>query len=193
LILQRKLIAPGPAARWTVTRCQRIATLDVEPLEGLFPFCGSGDLLAMSKQHTSTTEHPARLAARGQAYLGIDPFELFCAYHLGITAENHYRFQNLHQVARRFGVEAEEVQEALRRYGLDPDVLLHTGFDLASAQADVQLSPAGVDLTVLARMHYEALLDSEPNTRDWEGELEQAARENELIFGGARGDKESEP
>jgi hypothetical protein len=138
----------------------------------------------MGERHERAGEHPAKVAEREGAYLGIDPFALFCAYHLGITAENRYAFQNLHQVARRFGVDASEVQEALRRYALDPDVLLHAGFDLASAQADVQLSPEGVDLVVLARMHYEALLEAEPGARDWEGELRAAAEENERIFGG---------
>lgn len=119
---------------------------------------------------------------------GIEPFALFCAYHLGITAENTYRFQNVHEVARRFGVSVDEVQDALRAYALDPDVLLHAGFDLAAAQADVQLSPPGVDLTVLARMHYEAVLDAEPFARDWEDELSRAAEENGRIFGRRDGD-----
>lgn len=129
-------------------------------------------------------DHPARRAEAGEGVVaGIDPFALFCAYHLGITAENTYRFQNVHEVARRFGVSSEEIQDALRAYRLDPDVLIHVGFDLASAQADVQLSPEGVDLTVLARMHYEAVLEAEPNARDWQEELSRAAEENEAIFG----------
>lgn len=128
--------------------------------------------------------HPARVAEERRVLVaGIEPFALFCAYHLGITAENRYRFQNVHEVARRFGVRVDEVQAALARYGLDPDTLIHSGFDLASAQADVQLSPDGVDLTVLARMHYEALLDAEPGGRDWEAELSQAKEENQRIFG----------
>lgn len=131
-----------------------------------------------------SAEHPARRAEAGFGLVaGIDPFALFCAYHLGITPENTYRFQNVHEVARRFRVSAEEVLEALRAYALDSDVLIHSGFDLASAQADVQLSPAGVDLTVLARMHYEAVLEAEPNARDWDDELSRAAEENERIFG----------
>lgn len=138
-----------------------------------------------SSAHGRGEQHPARRAERGEGVVsGIDPFALFCAYHLGISDENTYRHQNLHDVARRFGVGRDDVQEALRAYALDPDVLLHSGFDLASAQADVQLSPAGVDLTVLARMHYEAVLDAEPGGRDWQSELSRAAEENERIFGG---------
>jgi hypothetical protein len=123
---------------------------------------------------------------------GIDPFELFCAYHLGITEENTYRFQNANQVARRFDVEVEELFEALRAYGLDPDKLLHSGFDLASAQADVQLSPEGVDLTVLAQMHYESLLSSERDSRDWEAELSRDAAENERTFGSPKNESDAE-
>jgi hypothetical protein len=141
-----------------------------------------------SSTTTGTEEHPARRAERGQGRCsGIDPFALFCAYHLGITDENTYRFQNVHEVARRFGKSSDEVQAALAAYRLDSDVLLHSGFDLASAQADVQLSPAGVDLTVLARMHYEAVLDAEPFARDWEAELSRAREEKEEIFGAGGG------
>jgi hypothetical protein len=140
---------------------------------------------------SNAEEHPARRAERGIGVVsGIDPFALFCAYHLGITDENTYRFQNVHQVARRFGVGADEVQAALEAYALDSDVLIHTGFDLAGAQADVQLSPEGVDLTVLARMHYEAVLEAEPGARDWHEELSRAAEENERIFGRGRGDED---
>ena len=128
--------------------------------------------------------HPSRQAElEGDFVAGIEPFALFCAYHLGITEENRYRFQNVHEVARRFGASVEAVQSALKAYGLDPDTLIHSGFELASAQADVQLSPPGVDLTVLARMHYEALLEAEPSERDWEAELRQAEEENRRIFG----------
>lgn len=128
--------------------------------------------------------HPSRRAElEDELVAGIEPFALFCAYHLGITEANGYRFQNVHEVARRFAASVEEVQEALKAYALDPDTLVHSGFDLAAAQADVQLSPPGVDLVVLARMHYEALLEAEPSTRDWEAELKQAAEENREIFG----------
>lgn len=128
--------------------------------------------------------HPSRRAElHGDFIAGIEPFALFCAYHLGITDENRYRFQNVHEVARRFAASVDEVQEALRAYALDPDTLVHSGFDLAAAQADVQLSPPGVDLVVLARMHYEALLEAEPSARDWDAELRQAEEENRKIFG----------
>lgn len=129
-------------------------------------------------------EHPARRAERGDGVVcGLEPFALFCAYHLGLTGPQGYRFMNVHQVARHFEVSVDDVQSALAAYQLDSDVLLHGGFDLAAAQADVQLSPAGVDLYGLARMHYDQLLAASPTARDWQRELERAAAENEEIFG----------
>lgn len=129
-------------------------------------------------------QHPARLAEQNARFLsGLEPFALFCAYHLGIGEDNRCRFQNVNEVARRFGVSVSEVQEALRAYALDSDTLINMDFDLAGAQADVQVSPPGVDLVSLARMHYDALLEAAPKSRDWEAELADAAAENELIFG----------
>src|SRR6185436_11260539 len=43
----------------------------------------------------------------------IDSFELFCAYHLGITPDGGYRIQNIHEVARRFGTNAGELRQVL--------------------------------------------------------------------------------
>jgi len=44
---------------------------------------------------------------------GIEAFDLFCAYHLGITEDGGYRFQNVHQVARRFGANAGVIRQLL--------------------------------------------------------------------------------
>ncbi|MFZ9886138.1 MAG: hypothetical protein ACO3JL_01445 [Myxococcota bacterium] len=138
--------------------------------------------------HTDQGEHPARRAERGEGVVcGLEPFPLFCAYHLGLTGPQSYRFMNIHQVARHFEVSVDDVQQALIAYQLDSDVLLHIGFDLAAAQADVQLSPAGVDLYALARMHYDTLLQAPTKARDWERELARAAEENDEIFGKDRG------
>ena len=115
--------------------------------------------------------------------MSVDAFDLFCAYHLGITAENTYAFQNAPQVARRFGLDPADLDAQLKHHGLHPDQLIRSDFDLAGAQADIQLSPPGVDLTVLARMHYEMFLEADPEGRDWDAELQQAADENDAIFG----------
>jgi hypothetical protein len=128
----------------------------------------------------------------GHLVRGIDPFELFCAYHLGLTAAGAYKFQNVHDVARRFHVEPTDIEDALRAYGLDTERLLSSSFDTASAQVDIQVSPPGVDLVGLAQMHWEALLDSQENARDWKRELADDEAENARTFGAAeRNDDEA--
>ena len=114
---------------------------------------------------------------------GLPAFELFCAYHLGITDENTYRFQNVHDVAKRFGVGAGQVKQALQEYGMDSDTIINSRFNMAAAQVDIQVSPPGVDLTVLARMHYEEFLASPAKARNWRAELEDDARANDRTFG----------
>lgn len=117
---------------------------------------------------------------------GIDAFKLFCAYYLGITDGDGYAFQNVHQVAKRFGVSAGVIRQCLQELSIDPDRLLHSDFDLASAQVDVMNVPEGVSRTALAREHWEALLSRRERVRDWAKELSTDARENEKIFGPSR-------
>ena len=137
----------------------------------------------------ATFRHPAEVARdSGRMVADIQPFELFCAYHLGITADGAYRFQNIHDVARRFRVDKDTIEAALAAYALDTERLLSSSFDTASAQVDIQVSPAGVDLRGLAEMHWEQLLASVPNARDWKRELADDAVENERTFGAARGE-----
>jgi hypothetical protein len=87
--------------------------------------------------------------------VGIDAFELFCAYHLGITADGGYRFQNIHQVAQRFGTNAGVIRQLLGELGMDPDTVVHSSFDMAGAQVDIMLAPEGVSRVELARAFYQ--------------------------------------
>lgn len=113
----------------------------------------------------------------------LDPFSLFCAYHLGLDTRGRRRFQNIHDVARDLGVDVDAVHAALERHGLDAARLLNLDFDLVSAQLDIQASPAGVDLLSIAQMHWELLQQAPEKPRDWAAEAEQAAVENDAIFG----------
>jgi hypothetical protein len=117
----------------------------------------------------------------------LDPFALFCAYHLGLDRRGQRRFQNVHDVARDLGVDVDAVQAALERYGLDAARLLNLDFDLVGAQLDIQASPPGVDLLSIAQMHWELLQQAPEKPRDWAAEAEAAARENDAIFGPRRG------
>ena len=116
----------------------------------------------------------------------LDPFALFCAYHLGLDASGGVRFAHLHDVARRFAVTTDEVTAALERHGMSAARMLELDFDLAGAQFDIEASPPGVDLASIAQMHWELFLNAKPRARDWIAEAEQAARENEEIFGPAK-------
>ncbi len=64
---------------------------------------------------------PGKLAAIDAP--GIDPFALFCAYHLGITEDGGYRFQNIHQVAKRFKTNAGVIKQVLTEFGMDSDAI----------------------------------------------------------------------
>jgi hypothetical protein len=114
---------------------------------------------------------------------GITPFELFCAYHLGITADDGYRFQNLHDVAKRFGCSSGVIKQLLGELNMDADALVQSQFDIASAQVDVMAAPSGISRRELAKQLYDEFLRAPRRARDWAKELAQDARENEQIFG----------
>ncbi|MCZ7582533.1 MAG: hypothetical protein M5R36_03910 [Deltaproteobacteria bacterium] len=106
----------------------------------------------------------------------LDPFELFCAYHLGITADGRYRQQNIHDLSRRFNCSPAEIKQALADYELDPKTLINSDFDMSMAQLDIMVAPEGVDRRELARPWYEEFRRAHPNVRDWQKELEEDAR-----------------
>ena len=114
---------------------------------------------------------------------GIDAFRLFCAYHLGITEDGGYRFQNIHQVARRFGTNAAVIKQLLVELRMDPDVIVQSDFDMADAQVDIMMAPEGVSRRELARELFEKFRSARLRKRDWAAELARDARENEKIFG----------
>jgi hypothetical protein len=117
---------------------------------------------------------------------GIEPFDLFCAYHLGITADGGYRFQNIHQVARRFGVNAAVIKQLLTDFEMDSDTVINSAFDMAGAQVDIMLAPEGIDRFAIGRELYEQFRAAPRRSRDWMKELEEDARANEQIFGPGR-------
>jgi len=122
---------------------------------------------------------------------GIDPFELFAAYHLGLTGDGQHRAQNLHDLARRFRVPPERINEALKAYEIDSDTILNTDFDISMAEYDIRVAPEGVSRRELARQLYEDFRNSPRISRDWERELAEDAAENARIFG--HGDKQKKP
>ena len=113
----------------------------------------------------------------------LDPFNLFCAYHLGIGPKKEYRPSNLNEVARRFGQDPTTVRQALKESGMDSASLLDRDFDMALAQLDIQVAPEGIDRIELAKSIYEDFLAASHVKRDWKKILEEDRKENRKVFG----------
>jgi hypothetical protein len=133
------------------------------------------------KQQTSPNKETA--ARVGSSRVGnIDPFELFCSYHLGITQDKGYRTANINEVAKRFRSEPGMIKQALKEYDMDPESLLDRDFDMGLAQLDIQVAPEGVDRLELARGIYQDFQDAPRVKRDWNKILEEDRKENQKIF-----------
>ena len=113
---------------------------------------------------------------------GIDPFELFCAYHLGISSQNQYRPSNINEVANRFKIDVGTTRQILKEYGMDSASLLDRDFDMALAQLDIQVAPEGVSRTELGRNIFKDFLESPIKKRDWKKILENDRKENAKTF-----------
>jgi hypothetical protein len=113
----------------------------------------------------------------------MDPFALFCAYHLGLDLRsNRAGHRNIHDVARMFAVDVGAVEHALVANKMDAARMLELDFDLVSAQLDIEASPPGVDLPSIARMHYDLFLAAPEKKRDWDRELRDDADVNARTF-----------
>lgn len=133
-------------------------------------------------QKTAPTQNDSSSRGSGQKVGNIDPFELFCSYHLGITQDKGYRTANINEVAKRFRSEPGMIKQALKEYDMDPESLLDREFDMALAQLDIQVAPEGVDRLELARGIYQDFQDAPRIKRDWNKILEEDRKENQKIF-----------
>ena len=127
------------------------------------------------------TGHNRALQSKTNTF-GIDPFELFCAYHLGISSQNQYRPSNINEVANRFKVDIGTTRQILKEYGMDSASLLDRDFDMALAQLDIQVAPEGIDRTELGRNIFEDFLEAPIKKRDWKKILEDDRKENAKTF-----------
>jgi hypothetical protein len=106
----------------------------------------------------------------------LDPFLLFCAYHLGLMPSGQRRSVNAHECARVFGVDKDTLDAALVAHRLDAGSLVHITFDVAAARFDIEASPPGVDLFGLAHMHHELLERARDTPRDWSDDDDASPR-----------------
>tara|TARA_B100000686_G_C16801956_1_gene986719 strand:+ start:836 stop:1456 length:621 start_codon:yes stop_codon:yes gene_type:complete len=113
----------------------------------------------------------------------MDPFRLFCAYHLGIGPNNTYKPSNINQVAQQFGLEPGAIRQATREFGFDSESMLNKDFDLALAQLDIQVAPEGICKVELAKGLYEEFLNAPVLRRDWGKIIEEDKKENARVFG----------
>lgn len=111
------------------------------------------------------------------------PFELFCAYHLGITKDGSYRPANIHTVARQFNKPAGELKQLLQDYGIDATAAMEKDFDMAMAQIDMELAPEGVNRVELARPLFQEFMAAPRKKIDWKKIIEEDIRENAKTFG----------
>jgi hypothetical protein len=132
------------------------------------------------ERETRKGPEPPPAAGPGVA---VDPFELFCAYHLGITPDGTYRIQNIHEVARRFGMNAGALKQTLAAYGMEADDIVHSGFDLASAQVDIMVAPPGISRRELARPLFDEFMRAPRRARNWAREMQEAEREIDRTIG----------
>jgi hypothetical protein len=139
-----------------------------------------------SGRHHPTSNRPAQEQKTNEPrkVANLEPFELFCAYHLGIGPNKQYKPSNINEVANRFRQEPGIIRQALKEYGMDSASLLDRDFDMALAQLDIQVAPEGVDRTELAKNIYEEYLESPHQKRDWKKILEEDRKQNRKIFGG---------
>lgn len=135
------------------------------------------------RANVERTSVPHPRLAPSSAASRIDAFELFCAYHLGITPDGGYRIQNIHEVARRFGTNAGELRQILTDLGMAADDIVHSGFDLPSAQVDIMVAPEGISRRELARPLYDEFRSAPKQTRDWAREMEDAQRQIDRTIG----------
>ncbi len=89
-------------------------------------------------------------------------FELFCAYHLGITEDNGYRKPRARDIAKRFDISINEMHDAMQRLQIDKNSFERYNFDLSLAQLDIRVAPEGVDRREIAKVHYNELCELNP-------------------------------
>jgi hypothetical protein len=145
---------------------------------------GNGGTAPSPQRPFETSAAKARPVSGKSSAGGLNAFNLFCSYHLGIGPKKEYKPANLNEVARRFGNEPAFVRQALKECGMDSAALLDRDFDMALAQLDIQVAPEGIDRMELAKSIYEDFLAAPHVKRDWKKILEEDRKENRKVFGG---------
>ena len=67
-----------------------------------------------------------------------DAFQIFCGYYLGLDTDFAAKFFNVHSLAAHFGISAEELQELMAEYGMQPENMQHIDFNIAKTHGIAQ-------------------------------------------------------
>ncbi len=145
-----------------------------------FPELGTKPVANVAKK---TRPKPVKAVKKNYTTIdGIDPVELFAAYHLGLTQEKGYQPQNINDVSRRFNSSPARIKEILAKYDLDSESVMSKDFDMGLAQLDIKVAPAGIDRGEIAQQLYDEFREAPLIVRDWQDELSKDAEENRKIF-----------
>ncbi len=91
------------------------------------------------------------------------PFEVFCAYYLGLDREFRYRFFHLNAMAEHFGVDPLRLKALMDEWHLAPEDTRHVDYNLARAHATAQeIAATGRrgDVEAFARRTWEEFLQA---------------------------------
>ena len=114
-----------------------------------------------------------------QGTLELNAFNLFCTYHLGITADGGYKKPQVRDVARRFSRSVDEIHDALRSCGLDNASLKKSRYNMSYAQLDVRVAPEGIDKVEIAKGLYEELKEDHSGFVEWTEPVQEPELEEE--------------
>merc|ERR1711974_489654 len=100
-----------------------------------------------------------KAAFEGPGQLRLNPFELFVSYYMGVTDDNRYSKPSMGNTARKFGIQPEDVEQALRNCGMDKHTLRDVDFDMSLAQLDIRVAPDGIDKREIAKGLFEEFVE----------------------------------
>jgi hypothetical protein len=96
----------------------------------------------------------------------LNPFELFVSYYMGVTDDNRYSKPSMGNTARKFSIQPEDVEQALRNCGMDKHTLRDVDYDMSLAQLDVRVAPDGIDKREIARNLFDEFIEVNPHFVD---------------------------
>ena len=89
------------------------------------------------------------------------PFDLFCAYHLGLNEKTEAEFFNMNTLSEAVGMGVDDLIRLMERFHIDAPTMRHVPFNVSKAHADCQdLAMEGKkkEAVRLARKYFDAYI-----------------------------------